>query len=89
MGGGGGELIATDESTIVTEPLLDAVVVQDGQNDGCFADPTSTNESNRSEALRETDDLLDQPATSKEGPRWRGWGLSRYARFKYKPLTRW
>jgi len=72
-GDGGGGLVTTNESTIVTKPLLDAVVVQDSQGDGCLADPAGTNESDRSKVLCETDDLLNQPVTSKEGPWWWGW----------------
>ena len=42
---GGGELVATDESTVVSEPLLDAIVVKDGQGDSRFPDPPWTDES--------------------------------------------
>jgi len=49
-----------------------------------------TNESKRGEVLCEADDLLDKPVASKEGSRWRGWGFSGCARFKYKVLAhRW
>ena len=39
------ELVASDEPTILAEPLLDTIVMEDGQNDGRFADPASTGES--------------------------------------------
>ena len=41
----GRELVARDEPPVVTEPLLDAIVVEDGEDDGCLADSASTNES--------------------------------------------
>ena len=45
------ELIATDEPTIVTESLFDAIVVEDGQGDGRLSNSASTNESGWCEAL--------------------------------------
>ena len=86
MSGGGGELVATDESTVVAKPFLDAIVVEDSQRDGRLANSSDANESGWSEGFYETDDLLDQLVTSKEGPRWRWWGFSRYTRCKYKIL---
>ena len=68
----GGELIATDEPTVVTKPLLDPIVVEDGQGDGRLADSSGTNEGDWNEVLGETGYLLDQFVASKEGPRW--WG---------------
>ena len=41
----GGELVATDEPTVVTETLLNAIVVEDCQSDGRFADPPCADES--------------------------------------------
>ena len=35
----GGELIAADEPTVFAKPLPDAVVMEDGQSDGCFVPP--------------------------------------------------
>ena len=82
MGEGGGELIATDEPTIVAETLLDAIVVEDCQSDGCLADPSWTDESDWGEVFSETNDLLNQIVTSAAGPwRW-GWGFTGYARSK-------
>ena len=54
-----GELVAADESTVFTKPLLDAIVVEDGQGDRCLPDSTHTNESDRCEGLSKTDDPLD------------------------------
>ena len=59
MSARGGELIATDESTVDAEPLLDAIVVEDRQNDGGLADTAGANEGNWVEVLGETDYLLD------------------------------
>ena len=70
MGVRGGELIAADEPTVFAKPLPDAVVMEDGQSDGCFANSASTDESDRSEDFCQTDDLLDQLTTSEMGPRW-------------------
>ena len=53
------ELVATDESTIVSEPLLDAIVVKNCQGDGRLAYTAGTDESNWCQVLNETDDLLD------------------------------
>jgi len=89
MSGQGKELIATDESTVVTKPLLDAVIVQDGQSDRRLADSASTDKSNWGEIFRETDDLLDQLVASEEDSRWRGWGFSGYTGLKYKTPAHW
>jgi len=65
----------------VTEPLLDPVVVEDGQCDGGLADPASTNQGDWDEVLCEIDYLLDQVVASKERSWRRGWRFSGYARF--------
>jgi len=84
------ELVATDESTVVAKPSFDAAVAEDGQSDGHLPDPARTNENKRGEVLCEANDLLDKLVASKKGSRWRGWGFSGYARFKYKaPVHRW
>jgi hypothetical protein len=84
VGERGGELVATDEPTVVTKPLLDAIVVEDGQGDGSFPNPASADESDGSELFRETDDLFDPFVASKEDPRWGWWGFSGYAGCKYQ-----
>ena len=80
----GGELVAADEPAVISEPLLDSIVVEDGQGDGCFPDPPWTDESDWGEVLCETDNLLDQIVASETGPRLRGRWLSEYARCKRK-----
>ena len=72
-----GELVATDESTVVSEPLLDPVVVENGQGNGRLADSSSTNEGDWDEVLGETSYLLNQFVASKEGPWWRRRKFSR------------
>ena len=64
----GRELVALDESSILAEPLLDAMVMKNGQSDGCLSDSTRTDESNWGQILGETDDPLDQFVTSEAGP---------------------
>ena len=72
MSVGCGELIATVEPTVVTKPLFDAIVMENGQDDGCLADPTSANLSDLREALCEIDDILNQLVAS-EDPWWWRW----------------
>ena len=72
----GGELVATDESTVIVESLLDAVVVEDGQGDGGLADSAGANESDWSEMFCEANDLLAQVVASEAGPWWWWWGFS-------------
>ena len=72
MGGRGGELVAADESPVVSKPFLDAIVVEDGQSDCRFPDPACADESNRSEVFCEADNVLDQVVAPETGPRW--WG---------------
>ena len=80
------ELVATDEPTIVSEPLFDAIVVEDGQSDRGFPNPPCTNESNWSEGFCEVNNLLDQLVASETcSSRWE-WGFSRHARCRYKIL---
>ena len=52
MSSRGGELVATDESPVVSESFLDAIVVEDGESDGRFPDPPWTDESGWGEVLR-------------------------------------
>ena len=78
----GGELIATDEPTVIAKSLLDTIVVKNSQGDGGLPNPASANESDRNKVLSEIDYLLDQFVTSKEGPWGRRRGFSRYAKFK-------
>jgi hypothetical protein len=66
------ELVATNEPAILAKPLLDAVVVEDGQGDGCLPDPPCADESDGREVFGETNDLLDQFVAPETGPRSRG-----------------
>ena len=65
------ELITSDEPTILPELLLDAIVVEDSQSDGRLSNPASTDQSDRSETFRQSDDLVDQIVTTEAGSqRW-------------------
>ena len=52
-------MVATDESTVVTEPLFDPIVMKDGQSDRRLSNPTSTDGSSGYEVFGQADDLLD------------------------------
>ena len=82
MGTQGKELVAANEPTVMAKPLLDPIIVENGQSDGHLSNSTSANECDRGEVLSETNNLLNQFVVSEEGPWWQGWGFSRYARFK-------
>ena len=68
----GGELVATDEPTVVPKLCRDAIVVEDRQGDGRFPNSPGTDESDRCEVFSETNDLVDQFVASETGPR--RWG---------------
>ena len=76
----GGKLVATDESTVIAKPLLDPIVMKNGEGNGGLADSARTNESNWGEILSEIDYLLDQLVTSEEDPRRWGRRFSVWAR---------
>jgi hypothetical protein len=65
------ELVATNEPAVLAKPLLDAIVVEDSESDGC-------------EGSGETNDLFDQFIAPETGSRRRGRRLSRCARCKCK-----
>ena len=66
------ELITSDEPTILPEPLLDAIVMEDSQRDGRLSDPARTDQSDRSETFRQSHDLVDQIVTTETDFRcWR------------------
>ena len=69
MSARGRELIAADESTVVTEPLLDPVVVEDGEGNRRLSDSACTNEGDWGEVFGETDDTLDKLFASEAVPR--------------------
>ena len=56
--------------------------MEDGQRDGRLPDPADTDESDRCEVFGQTDDLLDQLATSETRPRRRGRRFAMCARNK-------
>jgi hypothetical protein len=66
------ELVTSYESTILPKSLLDAIVMEDSQSDGCLANPTSTNQSDWGETFYQGDDFLDQIVTSEAGYRCPG-----------------
>ena len=55
----GRELVATDESTVLSEAPFDAIVVEDSQSDRGLPDSSWADESNRSKVFYKTDDLVD------------------------------
>jgi hypothetical protein len=71
MGARSGELVATDESTVITKPGLDSIVVEEGESDSCLPNPPCSNESDRFEVFGKTNKLLDQFVTSEKIPGWR------------------
>jgi len=81
-----GELVASDESTVIAKPFLDVIVVKDSQSDRCFPDSTWTDESDWCAVFGETNDPLDQFVTSETGLRWWGRRFARCARWECKIL---
>ena len=77
MDGRGGELVTADEPTVVSEPFLDAIVMEDSQNDGRFPYPPCTDKGDGGEFFCEANDILDQLVAPETGPRWRGRRFSR------------
>jgi hypothetical protein len=80
------ELVATDEPTVVAKPLLDSILVEDGQSDGRLPDPPCTDESDGCGVFSEANNLLDQLVASETGPRRWGRWLPKYARCKCEVL---
>jgi len=66
------ESVTSDEPTILAEPLLDAIVMEDIQSDGGLADPANTEESDWTETFCQGDNLVNQIVTPKAG--FRRWG---------------
>jgi len=63
-----GESIAADKLAVVTKASFDAIVIEDGQRDGCLADSAGTNESSGYEVFGQIDNPSNQVVTSKTGP---------------------
>jgi len=70
------ELVTAYEPTILSEPLFNAIVMEDDEGDGCLPDPSCADESDGCQVFCETNDLPDQFVASKTGPRRRGRGFS-------------
>lgn len=66
----GGELITTNEPTVVAKPLLDPIAVENGERNGGLADSTGADESDWKEVLGEGNHLPDQLIASEEGSWW-------------------
>jgi len=71
----------------MAKPLLDPIVVKNGQGDGGLADTTSTNQGDRDKLLGEIDYPLDQLVASEEGSWGWGWRFAGYARFRCKMIV--
>ena len=87
MSARGRKLVATEEPTVVSEPFLDTIVMEDGQSNGCFPDSSWTDKSDWNEIFSETNNLLDQFVTSETDPRRRGRGFAGYAERKCEILV--
>ena len=72
MRGRSRKLIAANESTVLAKSFLDPSVVEDGESNGCFPDPSCTNESDGLEVISEPGDFLDQVTPPKTAPWGRG-----------------
>ena len=68
----GRELVAADEPTIVAEPFLDVIMVEDREGDRSFSNSWCADESDGLKVLSEFNDLLNQVVASKTSPRRRG-----------------
>ena len=51
--------VTADKSAVIPKPFLDAIVMENGQRDGRFSDPSGTYESDWFEVFSKTDDLLN------------------------------
>ena len=75
-----------DEPTVAAKSALGLVVVENGQGSGRLSNSASADESDQSEALGQTDDLLDQLVASEGLWRWRR-EFSKYARFQCEMVS--
>ena len=78
----GRELVAAEEPTVLAKPLLDPIVVEDGQSDGGLPDPPCADEGDWGEVFRETNNVGNQLVASEKDPRRRGRTFSGSARCK-------
>jgi hypothetical protein len=72
MGGRGWKLIASDKSSVFAKSFFDQLVVEGGEGDRCFPDPSRANESDGFQICRKFNNLPDQFIAPKTGPRRRG-----------------
>ena len=77
MSTGSWEFIATDEPAVIAKPFLDTIVVESGEGDRSFPDPSRTDESDGFQVFGKTNDLLNQPIASETGPGFRRRQFSR------------
>ena len=80
----GRELIAADESTVVAEPMLDPVVVEDSEGNRRFSNSACTDEGNWGEVSGQTDDTLDKLLASEADPRRLGRQFSKWSTIQRK-----
>ena len=78
IGARGRELIAADESTVVAEPLLNPVVVEDSEGNRRFSNSACTDEGDWDEVFGQTDDTLDKLLASETGSRRLGRQFSKW-----------
>ena len=72
MNTGSRELVTTNKSTVVAKPVLDPIVVEDSEGNGCFPDSPCTDESDGFKVFSESGDFLNQFVAPKTGPGPRG-----------------
>jgi hypothetical protein len=58
------ELVAPDETAVLAETSLDAIVMKDSQRDRCLADPSSADQSHGFEVFGEANNL---PQSTRRG----------------------
>ena len=75
-------MVATNEATIVSKPLLDPIIVENGQGDRRLADSAGTGKCDWINVLNEIDYFLDQLVATEKRPWWQRRGFSRYAGFR-------
>ena len=84
MSVGCGKLVARNEPTVTTKPLFDALIVEDGKDDGCLAYSVGADQSDGGEALGRMNDSLNQLVAPKEESRWRRRKFPKFTRCKSK-----
>ena len=62
------ELVARDKSEVITEPFLNATVVEDSESYGCFSDLACTHESKGFQVFGVANRLFGQTVPSETDP---------------------